>query len=523
VTGREKISPTIPAAPPASSLEELSLAPFVTAGDYHPSRKNHLPAPTDWICEHHGARQCMSCWYVEEATRLYRANRMIEDVPLPIPPVSSVESILRANTGISPPIKEQLARELGMTLPEPVREEIKVEPEKEIVVVPQRLFYRRKFPPNYPYPEYMGWYKRNSGTLRDVMLPEDVAFLLTQGAFHYEDYEKFKDNPPREVFQSAAISFDNPSWKRSGNDLVGERNPLDVHSQTLFRPQESGVSAVGTGEAGILTREKAKTILVEALPELMRVRDLNKEHRIGLETERENLKTELWNLSPKNKKSGNSLTGTARASAQTKCRRRIKAIDKELRALDRDWKKIRLEGTGRPAFSLQVPPCPEGSQPLIYLPGHRRERLMTWAKFQAYAEEAFGAECKDHPEHWDRCAAPLENAILEHAEVVGLLDGWVKDSSAPVESRQWLESDFDAIDADEDASAETQENAQRGYKRDENGKLADETIQKSSGKNHGDWRWGMGHPVDGAGDSVMDKKDDAKWNAKWKASQAGKK
>ena len=131
--------------------------------------------------------------------------------------------------------------------------------------------------------------------------------------------------------------------------------------------------------------------------------------------------------SPKNKKSSCLLTGTARASAQTKCRRRIKDIDKELRALDRNWQRVRLAGTGRPSFWVQIPPCPEGAEPIEYFMLYGRNyRLMNAKNFCAYIQDAFGPQPKDSLDWWNYSVAALENAILRHAESVGLLDDWKK-------------------------------------------------------------------------------------------------
>ena len=44
-----------------------------------------------------------------------------------------------------------------------------------------------------------------------------------------------------------------------------------------------------------------------------------------------------------------------------------------------------------------------------------------------------------------------------------------------------------------------------GYTRDENGQLADETIQKGALKNDGDWRWGRGRGSDKDGTDDMEK------------------
>ena len=104
--------------------------------------------------------------------------------------------------------------------------------------------------PVIPNPDYMDWFRRNSGTLGDRMLPEDIAFLRTKGEFYYRDYAELKHNLPRQVFQSAAISYDNPSWKRSGPDNMSEirwihRCPLSCALRRLVRRQ----SAPGTPES----------------------------------------------------------------------------------------------------------------------------------------------------------------------------------------------------------------------------------------------------------------------------------
>ena len=428
--------------------------------------------------------------------RLYREAQGIVDVPIPPPtPDPSIEFVLPTNTGVSASLAQQISEATNRPIPERLPEKPEVR-EKEFVEAPQRLFWRRKNPPNYDCPEYMSWWEQNSTTLGDRMLPEDIAFLLTQGAFHYENYENLKHLGPRQVFQTAAISLDNPSWKRGG-DWLDERDPLDVHSQTVTRAQEAGTSAVGIGEDGILTWEKSDSIQVEALPDVIRMHDFNKGKRAELVAEREKLKDKLWQLSPKNKKSMNLLTGVPRKSQQQKCRRRIQDIDKELKALARDWRKVRMEGTGRPSFTVEIPPCPQGSKVLSYLSaGDRGQRLMTRQKFRQYMAQAFGAEAKDSPDRWNRCTPGLENAILRHAKARGLLNDWILESAAP-QDQAWLrEVDFEALFEeiqDEDAGAE---NAQKGYRKGEFGQLPDNTIRRVAPK---------GRPPDGEGTSGREK------------------
>jgi hypothetical protein len=485
---------TIPATSPAASPADLQ----ATIINHNPSRKGHRPPPKDWACDEHGSVSCLACWYVLEVTRLH--NEQSAPPPAPqteLPQVLAIRSFMATDPGVSPSLPTQIGQIFNVPLPERKTDEFKTE-DKYSPPEPQRRFYRRKTAPNYLCPEFMEWFQRNKDTLGDGMLPEDIAFILTRGEFHYRDYAKLKHNLPRQVFQSAAISYDNPSWKRTWRDWRDDRNPLDTQMPALIRAQETGTSAVGTGDAGIITRESPVWITVEALPDLVRARDLNKEKRLRLVAERENLKSE---------KSTSLLTGTARASRLKKCRRRIKEIDKELRALDRDWKKVRLEGTGRPSFQVQIPPCPEGSSPLAgsLEEFDRGRRLMRRKNFYAYIEIAFGPLQKDHPDHWDHDVAALENAILRRAESLGLLHDWEKDLTAPKEETWLREEDFEALFAEyQEPSA--QENARTGYTRNAEGQLADETIQKGALKNHGDWIWGRKHGPDNDGTGDTEKK-----------------
>lgn len=484
---KKKSPRTIPAASP----EDLQ----ATIVNHNPSRKGHRPIPLDWTCEEHESIGCMTCWWALEAIRRYNEKNIPEALKSEITHDPLVQSFLATDPGVSSSLPNQISQIFNVPLPDRKTDGIKIE-EKYSPPAPQRQFYRRKIDPRYPYPDYMDWFRRNSGTLGDRMLPEDIAFLLTKGEFYYRDYAELKHNLPRQVFQSAAISYDNPSWKRSWSGQH-ERNPLDTQMPALMRAQETGTSAVGTGDAGIITREKPVWIAVEALPELMRVRDLNKEQRLQLVAEREKLKSE---------KSTSLLTGVERASHLKKCRRRIKEIDKELRALDRNWQKVRVPGTGRPAFQVQIPPCPEGSEPFSlgseFARGHQ---LMRRKNFYAYIEMAFGLVPKDRPDQWDREVAALENAMLRRAESFGLLNDWEKDLNAPKEELWLRDEDIEELVNDAPCEPTALENSMTGYTRDENGQLADETIQKGALKNHGDWRWGRGRGSDKDGTDDMEK------------------
>jgi hypothetical protein len=491
--------PSTPAIP-AASPEALQ----ATIINHNPSRKGHRPPPKEWSCKTHGSVGCMACWWVLEATRLHNEKTMPSALQTELPPEPAVQSSLATDPGVSSSLPTQVAQIFSVPLPERKADGTKIE-EQYRPPEPQRQFYRRKSPPDYSCKEFMEWFNRNSATLGDRMLPEDVAFLLTQGAFHYEDYENLKHKGPRQVFQAAGISFDNPSYKRSWTGQH-ERNPLDTQMPTLLRAQEGGTSAVGTGDEGILTLEKPDPILVEALPELIRGRDFKRGKRVELTAEREKVKTELWELSPKNKESACVLTGVARASAQRKCKRRIADIDEEIRAMERDWRQVRMTGTGRPSFILEIPPCPQGSKVLNYLSeADRGYRLLTRKKMRAYMAQAFGTEAKDYPDRWARCTAALENAILRHAETRGLLGDWIKDPTAPVENTRWLDEDFEVL-FEELQEPTALENSQTGYKRDERGELPDATIQRGATKNHGDWRWSQGRPPDEEGTSGREKK-----------------
>jgi hypothetical protein len=395
---------------PAASPQDLQKAKLAGRSDPSPYRRGHRPVPLDWVCTHHQDLACLACWYVFEALRLDREPQGIVDVPIPISAGDpSVESVLPTNTGVSPSLPEQIAQVYDKPLPLAPPIEIKME-EKKFVEAPQRLFYRRKSPPNYACPEFMDWFKKNAGILGDHMLPEDVALLLTRGEFHYEDFANANDSYPL------------TPW-----------------------------------------------VQVQALPDVFRRRDLNKDKRIQLEEERERMKSE---------KSTSSLTGVERASHLKKCKRRIKAIDKELRAMARDWTKVRVEGSGRPAFWLYLPSCPTGSKQVDYLPFDRGQRLMTQRKFRAYAEFAFGKEPNDYKENWDHRMAALENGILRHAEKMGLLSDWVKDPTAAVEDTRWRDSDWDAL-FHEFGTPAASEVAKTGYGRRADGRVPDPTIRKA--------------------------------------------
>jgi hypothetical protein len=441
-----------------------------------------IARPTGARCKTHNIPDCTPCKYNENPRPPKPEHEFRSD---PTPPPS---------TSVCEPKGDEL-RKLQTNIEAQLN--IPVKKEKTAHILPYRHSYQ-------PLPRgcVVEWPAHLNG-----MSTQNIAMFLMMPEFVLIDYEKNKANPPKRIFVTPEESVNRPIHK----------SPPTISN--LDSQQEWSVTHVG---AEIIQGAEEFVIHVPAIPAQTRKRKVLPPPEL-IEALKSAEGPELERLTAKYNEDRGGLSAKELATARRAQYRKIEKLKKEKENYERHLQDVDDPTSGRPAFDVVIPPCPEGS--------HWR---FPKSLIREYILDAFSASSDCNSDYWLFHYTRIENSIIRRAHLLNLIREYPDDSARAQWALDGCPGPTDkafkpfygrrpASERDEedeflmDALPPAKDIAQGGYRRGEGGVVEDDSIRRVGPGTQGGWHGaGCGADTDERGDSY-DYKDrgDQDYVRKW--------
>ena len=326
----------------------------------------------------------------------------------------------------------------------------------------------------------------------DGMSPENIAMFLMIPQFIYSNYEENKTKP-RHVFVTP-----DEALHRSEHKLPPSILPPDK------RASDFSVTHVGTE---IVREAEPLVIHIEALPAEKHWRNIPPPPEL-VQSLKDAKGQELKMLTVKWNDKHGGLDPEELASARTRQYRKIKKFKEEVEKYNK-LQQVDKPGTGRVAYDISIPPCPNGSQ-LNFRPTEIRSYIdgALNPPLREATDPAEPDRYRTTPSNkiaWDFIYSKFENKVINLAFQKELVRGWPNlearkewvTDGCPVPPPKFYgcfenrgtrnyEKDFqEDLGSVPDNTA--QNNAERGYERGELGEVLDESIRHVGPRTHVGW------------------------------------
>jgi hypothetical protein len=389
-------------------------------------------------------------------------------VPTPVPAPADVQAV------VVPTLTEADARK-ALGIQEPLPEPRFMRVWRTFYHVPRKPEQARNWEPDL-----------------DGLTPANIAAFLMMPEVLYSDYEQNKNNPPKTIFRTAAVSYDTTSYKARGANWVMVERRLKG---------EAGNEAVGADEIVMNADALEAYYSVHADPvppeQVMRKRPVPQQMQDALA----NAKTERHRLQKKEQK---KLPPEQRYHDDAELRVQQRKLDRRIKELEaqienwNEWGRVDVSGTGLPSVKIALPFCPDGSECMFSIGLVKRYLKIAWAETYGLRPERKTRVPLSNQKisWWDFRWIDFENKVINRAARLHIFEcappSATEHAMAAISNQRLLDTHEQALaeDArrrnDDDinelrarwlADNEAKDNAGRNY-RGEEGRALDPTIRR---------------------------------------------